>query len=300
MQHSRSTSHKPQGQITRGKTARNRLRRVDTFLLRYDAGLLRRKDGLYARAFFVDLGYGREPITTLESSQRLRRINADLPVLGVEIDAERVTVAQPYADKQTFFRLGGFNLPLKHWPDGTPETVRLIRAFNVLRQYDEGAVAEAHARLMEQLLPGGLLIEGTSDPFGRIWVANLLRKAADKRNVWDVEALIFSTNFRTAFDVSQFQAILPKNYIHRMLPGEAIYDFFAAWKQSSQETSAMQVWGLRQWFAASAQQLALKGYQINTRRKWLNKGWLIWKRPIEHGFIENKPTHQRAGSGSLS
>ena len=278
--HPKSTLPKPQGQPTRGKTTRNRLRRVDNFLLGYDASLLRRKDGPYARAFFVDLGYGAKPITTLESAQRFRRINPDLPVLGIEIDAERVAAAQSYADKQTFFRLGGFNLPLQSWPDGTAERVRLIRAFNVLRQYDESAVEGAYACLARYLLPGGLLIEGTSDPFGRIWVANLLRKKADERGGgWQVEGLVFSTNFRMGFDPSDFQAVLPKNYIHRVVPGEPIYDFFQAWKQATLETTHMQVWGLRQWFVASAQQLAARGYQINTLRKWLSKGWLIWKRP---------------------
>ncbi len=88
--------------------------------------------GLYDRALFVDVGYGAEPFTTLESAARLRTVNPVLPVLGVEIDGERVAAALPYADAHTHFRLGGFNLPLQ--PD---EHVRLIRAFNVLRQYEE-------------------------------------------------------------------------------------------------------------------------------------------------------------------
>jgi len=55
-----------------------------------------------------------------------------LKILGVEIDKERVDAALLYADDKLSFRLGGFNLPLKE-----SETVRLIRAFNVLRQYEE-------------------------------------------------------------------------------------------------------------------------------------------------------------------
>lgn len=269
---------KPEGQTTRGKTARNRLRRVDNFLLKYDPGLLSRIDGPYARAFYVDLGFGAEPVTTLESAARLRRLNPNLPVLGVEIDPERVAHAQPYADALTFFRLGGFNLPLQKWPDGQPETVRLMRAFNVLRQYEESAVAQAYERLAHYVLPGGLLIEGTSDPFGRIWAANVLRRpAAEAAGMpWQAEALVFSASFRTGFDPGQFQTVLPKNYIHRMVPGEAIYDFFGAWKAAAQETQAYKVWGLRQWFSVCAQNLAERGYKINLRRKWLWRGWLIW------------------------
>ncbi|MGC9333879.1 MAG: hypothetical protein ACP5JJ_07020, partial [Anaerolineae bacterium] len=66
---------RPEGQPTRGKTARNRLRGLDRFLQGYDPDLLMRRDGLFARAFYVDLGYGDEPITTLESADRLRKLN---------------------------------------------------------------------------------------------------------------------------------------------------------------------------------------------------------------------------------
>lgn len=276
--HPQAIPRKPQGQPTRGKTARNRLRRVDNFLLIYDSALLRRKDGPYGRAFFVDLGYGAQPITTLESAARFRRINPALPILGIEIDPERVAAGLPYTDERTFFRLGGFNLPLRAWPNGEKESVRLIRAFNVLRQYDESDVAEAYARLARYVLPSGLLIEGTSDPFGRIWVANLLRKEESEHGAgWRKEALVFSTNFKIGFDPAQFQAVLPKSYIHRMVPTEPIYDFLQAWQQARLETSSMQVWGTRQWFVGSAQLLATRGYRINTHRKWLSRGWLIWQ-----------------------
>jgi hypothetical protein len=268
--------YKPEGQTTRGKTACNRLRRVDNFLLRYEPELLQRHSGDYTRAFFVDLGYGANPTTTLESAERLRRLNPHLPVLGVEIETERVSIAKPYEDHHTFFRLGGFNLPLRHWNNGRPERVRLIRAFNVLRQYDEDAVADAYSTLAPYVLPGGLMIEGTSDPFGRIWVANLARKADDPYS-WDMEALVFSTNFRLPFDPKDFQTILPKNYIHRVVPGERIYDFCQDWKHAAHETRAMHVWGQRQWFTSAAHHLAQRGYRINLHRKWLSKGWLIWK-----------------------
>src|SRR5512138_988831 len=164
-------SKKPEGQPTRGKTASNRLRRVDNFLLLYEPSLITRTDDLFAQALFVDLGYGFDPRTTLESAARFRRLNPDLPILGVEIEKERVDAALPYADEKTFFRLGGFNLPLKEG-----EQVRLIRAFNVLRQYEEKDFAPAYERLAQYMLPGGLMIEGTSTPYGQIWSANLARR----------------------------------------------------------------------------------------------------------------------------
>ncbi|PID59072.1 methylase [candidate division KSB3 bacterium] len=271
-----SKRYKPDGQATRGKTACNRLRRVDTFLMRYDPGLITRQRGAYRSALFVDLGYGANPMTTLESAERLRRLNPNLAVLGVEIEAARVAAAKPYENHQTFFRLGGFNLPLETGADGRPERVRLLRVFNVLRQYQEETVAHAYEMLAPYVLPGGLLIEGTSDPFGRIWVANLARRAVDA-DVWTMEALVFSTNFRIPFEPRDFQTILPKNYIHRVVPGEAIYDFFQSWKHAARETRSIHAWGQRQWFSAAARHLVKRGYHINLRRKWLTRGWLIWK-----------------------
>ena len=262
-------SKKPVGQPTRGKTASNRLRRVDNFILLYEPALLTRTDGLFAGSMFVDLGYGFDARTTLESASRFRRVNPDLRILGVEIDKERVEAALPFADERTFFRLGGFNLPLK---DG--EHVRLIRAFNVLRQYEEKDFAPAYETLSQYILPGGLMIEGTSTPYGQLWSANLVRKLESGK--WKMESLVFSTNFRLGFEPEEFQTILPKNLIHRVVKGEPIHDFFEAWKHSAAETSAAKSYGARQWFIAAAERLAERGFEVATQRKWLTRGFLIW------------------------
>ena len=260
---------KPEGLPTRGKTASNRLRRVDNFILLYEPSLLTRTDGRFADALFVDLGYGFDARTTLESAARFRKLNSGLRILGVEIEQERVQAALPFADEKTFFRLGGFNLPLKEG-----EHVRLMRVFNVLRQYEEKDFIPAYARLAEYVLPGGLMIEGTSNPYGSIWAANLARKV--ENGGWRMEALVFSTNFRQGFDVQEFQTILPKNLIHRMVKGEQIFDFFEAWKAAADETSAMKIYGARQWFTATAGRMAARGLAIATQRKWLARGYLIW------------------------
>jgi hypothetical protein len=285
MPHSR-ISKKPLGQPTRGKTASNRLRRVDNFILLYEPSLLTRTDGLFPDSMFVDLGYGFDARTTLESAARFRRLNPNLRILGVEIEKDRVDAALPYADDRTFFRLGGFNLPLKQG-----ESVRLIRAFNVLRQYEEKDFAPAYERLAQYVLPGGLMIEGTSNPFGSIWCANVVRRNMESgsllpkkqeqvpalHTLWRFEALVFSTNFRLGFDVEEFQTILPKNLIHHVLKGEPIYDFFETWKQSAAETAGMKTYGAKQWFVAAGERLAERGYAIESQRKWLTKGYLIWK-----------------------
>lgn len=255
------------GQPTRGKTAANRLRRVDNFILLYEPSLLTRTDGKFGNSLFVDLGYGFDPRTTLESASRFRKINPRLPILGVEIDRERVEAALPHADEQTFFRLGGFNLPLR-----PGEAVRLIRAFNVLRQYEEHEVVPAYEKLGADVIPGGLMIEGTSNPFGSIWAANLMRRTD---HTWEHEALVFSTNFRMGFDVEEFQTILPKNLIHRVTPGGEVFGFFEAWKHSAAATSHAKTYGSRQWWVACAEALAAKGYKIDLHRKFLSKGYLI-------------------------
>ncbi len=105
---------KPVGLPTRGKTASNRLRRVDNFILLYEPALLTRTPAgdQFQKALFVDLGYGFDARTTLESAARFRRFNPTLPMLGVEIDKERVEASLPHADSITHFRVGGFNLPL--------------------------------------------------------------------------------------------------------------------------------------------------------------------------------------------
>ena len=264
-------SKKPVGLPTRGKTASNRLRRVDNFILLYEPSLLTRTDSLFAHSMFVDLGYGFDARTTLESAARFRRVNPDLKILGVEIEKDRVEAARPYENEKTFFRLGGFNLPLKE-----REHVRLIRAFNVLRQYEEKDFAPAYERLAQYVLPGGLMIEGTSNPFGSIWCANVVRRMDERP--WAMEALVFSTNFRTGFNPTDFQAVLPKNYIHHVVPGEPIYEFFDAWKGAAAQSSAMKIYGPKQWFVGTAELLAQRGYKINLQKKFLSKGWLIWEK----------------------
>ena len=62
------------------------------------------------------------------------------------------------------FRVGGFELNGLH--------PILVRAFNVLRQYPEEAVASAWQTMQARLAPGGLILDGTCDELGRLgcWV----------------------------------------------------------------------------------------------------------------------------------
>ena len=262
----------PLDQPTRGKTARNRLRRVDIFISRHDPELIKRKVAGERLALYVDLGFGAEPSTTLESAGRLQQLNPDLVTLGVEIDPERVQAALPHQTAQILFRQGGFEIPLREG-----ETIRLIRAFNVLRQYPVEKFLPAVERLVEQLIPGGLLIEGTSDPFGRVWCANLIRPAGHDSIRY--EAIAFSTSFRYGFDPAHLQPVLPKNLIHQMGSPTEIQAFFEAWKDAALKTISFNQYGLRQWFVEAAQLLAESGYKLDLRKKMLKSGFLTWNHP---------------------
>lgn len=268
----------PQGQMTRGKTARNRLRRSDIFMLLTEGPLIRMQDKPGKPSFYVDLGYGFEPFTTLETAERLRVLNPRLPVLGVEIDPERVKAAEPYADDLTFFRLGGFNLPLQ-----PGEQVRLIRAFNVLRQYEESEWAGPIEQLGQQLIPGGMLLEGTSNPFGSVWTANIIRRSQTPPYPVLREGYLFSTNFHMGFEPDLFQPVLTKNYIHRMIPGEQIYEFMERWKTACRNQAPMRTYGLRALFCAAAKELSIAGYAVDLRPQLLRRGFLLVK-GLERGL----------------
>ena len=258
---------KPQGAITRGKTAQNRLRQTDHFLMIYDPALLRQS----GPSIFVDLGYGFGPVTTIETADRFHRLNPELRILGVEIDPERVAAAMPFQTSLVSFRLGGFNIPVQ-----AGEKVRGIRAFNVLRQYNEDDVAQAWEAMGHNVIEGGLLLEGTSNPVGNIWVSNVLRL---RGGVWKQEALVFyrglSNLALNGFDPADFQPVLPKNLIHRMVPGEWVNTFFEDWKKTAQETAHQKAWGAKRWFGSSVEALAQRGYPIMLQKKYLNRGFMV-------------------------
>nr|WP_211231132.1 class I SAM-dependent methyltransferase [Streptomyces sulphureus] len=211
---------RPVGSVTRGTTNPNRLRRMDRWIAVSLASAFRRSG---PPPIAVDLGYGAAPWTAVELLGRLRAVRRDVQVYGVEIDPGRVTDALPFAREGLGFHLGGFEVPLP-----VPEGRRplLIRAANVLRQYDEEEVAAVWARLCGRLAPDGLLVEGTCDEIGRrhVWVA-LGREGP--------RTVTFATRLGSLGAPSDLAERLPKALIHRNLPGEPVHrflrDFDRAW-----------------------------------------------------------------------
>ena len=74
----------PVGNITRGTTNPNRLRRVDRWISTLPV-LRHTKDPLV-----VDLGFGASAVTTVELRERLLHVRPDVEVVGLEIDPARV------------------------------------------------------------------------------------------------------------------------------------------------------------------------------------------------------------------
>lgn len=260
---------KPFGQPTRGFTAPNRLRLVDTFVLVALREHLRSMPGL-----FVDLGYGALPLTTVESFERFRRLNPAIRALGVEIDPQRVADAEPFARAGLDFRRGGFNLPLE-----AGEPVSLVRAFNVLRQYEEHEVEAALDTLARSMTPGAWLIEGTSDPPGRhvcFWAwrrseEKPLPGRAAKAPLLERRWLVFGARLHTGFSPRELQPFLPKELIHHAEPGGTVDSFFAKWDRAWLANAALAP--RRQWSAA-ARQLAAVTPGVDARALLTARGLL--------------------------
>lgn len=262
---------RPSGQPTRGKTALNRLRQVDVFVALGLSGVL-----TGGAPLAVDVGYGAQPWTTLEMAQRWRRTNPELRVIGLEIDPERVAAALPHADPpRTTFARGGFNLAAALGS----EKARVVRCYNVLRQYDESDVDDALSQMGAVLEPGGVIVEGTSNPTGGMVAFDVWRKpvtgATSHAHGLEHVALVFGTNFRAPLGPADFQTILPKRLIHRMLD-EKPARFFADWRLASTAALEHRHNGRRRQWATAASALRERfGHPIDPRRRLAERGFLV-------------------------
>lgn len=255
---------RPIGQPTRGKTALNRLRQVDVYIALTRSAYL---TGL--SPLVVDVGYGAQAWTAIEMWERWLSFNPNLRLLGLEIDPERVAAAQPYSQPNVLdFRLGGFNLA----DVLGGEKATIIRAYNVLRQYDEEAVTDALYKMAQGLTIGGILIEGTSTPSGNIVAFDVYEKMTN--GALTHRELVFGTNFRQLVTPLQFQAILPKRLIHHM-QDEGPAAFFEAWQHSLRLAKSMGQTGQRQQWQLAAHFLHQRfGYPIDVRRRILRRGYM--------------------------
>lgn len=257
---------RPIGAVTRGTTNQNRLRRQDRWLTGPQAWRLRRADS----PVVVDLGYGASPITALELHTRLRQVRPDVRTVGIEIEPDRVRlgtelVARERIDGLTF-RRGGFEIPLE---SGTRATI--VRAANVLRQYDEADVPAAWERIVERLTPDGLLLDGTCDEIGRLstWVA-----------VTHDGPISLTLSYRLGglSDPMDVAPRLVKSLIHRNVPGERIHTYLDAFSHAWQVNAPLAPHGARQRFIASVAALQDQGWPLldNIHRWRLGEVTVAW------------------------
>ncbi len=200
----------------------------------------------------VDLGYGARPVTTLELATRLRSVRHDIRVIGLEIDPERVAAARAVGDPAVEFALGGFEL--------AGRKPVLVRAFNVLRQYREEAVADAWNTMRSNLDPHGLIIDGTCDELGRrgSWV--LLDHAGPV-------SLTLACDPRTIARPSDLAERLPKILIHHNVPGQPINALLTAADRAWAVAAGQSVFGARTRWRAMLTLLTADGIPVQPQRR---------------------------------
>ncbi|WP_309104255.1 class I SAM-dependent methyltransferase [Microbacterium sp.] len=254
----------PLGRPTRGTTGTNRLRRSDRWIAASRA--FRRA----ADPLVVDLGFGASGVTAFELAARLQKVRSDTEVIGLEIDPVRVATARaqlsevgagrtpfPQSLRVSFAR-GGFEVPLPG--DRRPA---VIRAMNVLRQYDETDVTEAWRAMASRLAPDGLLVEGTCDEIGRI--------AAWVDVTPDARPARFTMSLRlTALERPSIVAErLPKALIHRNVPGERINALLTDFDREWERSAALTTFGPTQRFIAAVSGLREQGWPVLAgRTRW--------------------------------
>ena len=236
------------GEPTRGTTAPNRLRRVDRWLLHALGPRLAQTPN----PLVVDLGFGSSPITTIELTARLLAKFPDARVLGLEIDPARVAAAAPAASPPglTFAR-GGFELA------GTSPVV--VRAMNVLRQYDERAVRSAWAQLCAT---GASVIDGTCDEIGRRGCWLLIEAGVPV-------SLTLSAHLADLQHPSDLAERLPKALIAHNVAGEPVHALLNALDAQWAAAAPLSPFGARQRWAAAVAGLRATDWPVQgNRTRW--------------------------------
>jgi hypothetical protein len=237
-------NQRPQGLITRGTTNPNRLRRMDNWIAaRFGRALAGAADPLV-----IDLGFGASPITVIELRRRLMAVRPDVRVLGLEIDPARVAAATPYADPPgLLFGRGGFELAGEH--------PVIVRAANVLRQYDLAAVQPAWDKVTSS---GAVLIDGTCDEVGRLACWLQVTAAGPV-------SLTLSARLSTLVRPATLAERLPKALIHRNTPGEPIHALLAALDDAWRVHAGLGTFGARQRWRAACADVRAAGFPVLDR-----------------------------------
>ena len=204
----------------------------------------------------VDLGYGASPITAIELQDRLSKVNPSVQVVGIEIEKDRVARGKEVERPGLSFILGGFETPL---PEGF-ENADVIRAFYVLRQYDERDVPAAWKLMTSRLSKHGVLVEGTCDEIGRLstWIT---------LTVEGPKLFTISLHLGSLEQPSKVAERLPKALIHHNVPGERIHEFLTALDRAWATHAPLSTFGAVQRWLAVCEELSADGWPIVVNRK---------------------------------
>jgi len=207
----------------------------------------------------VDLGYGATPVTTQEMFYRFRKhVRPDVEVVGIEIDPIRVKEAAAMVEPGLDFGYGGFEVPLHN-----SRQPIAIRAFNVLRQYEETEVSKSWQLMTNRLAPDGFLVEGTCDEIGRrsSWVSLRSQQSIP-------ETFTISLHVGSLEKPSDIAPRLPKSLIHRNIPGERIHDFLQEFDKAWLGNSALISFGARQRWVATIESLKSSYPIMDSKVRW--------------------------------
>jgi hypothetical protein len=221
------------------------LRRVDRHLVEVHRSLLSTAED----PLVIDLGYGATPITAVELHARVRAVRADARIVGIEIDQSRVDAAAGAVTDGLSFVRGGFELA------GLRPLV--VRALNVLRQYDEPAAAAAWLTMLDGLQGNGILLEGTCDELGRraAWVT--LSKAGP-------QTLTLACAVDHLDRPSSLAERLPKALIHHNVRGTRVHALLTELDRAWDAAAPLGTFGNRQRWAAMCD--GLRWEQVGRRR----------------------------------
>jgi hypothetical protein len=147
----------------------------------------------------------------------------------------------------------------------------VVRALNVLRQYDEARVAPAWATVTAALAPGGVLIDGTCDELGRLCAWLTIDHNGPR-------FLTLAARLSTLERPAMFAERLPKSLIHHNVPGEPVHALLAALDHAWVAAAALTPFGARARFAHAVAATRAQGWPIRREpRRWrLGELTLAW------------------------
>lgn len=205
---------------TKTRTSPQRLSWLDLYLCRVFAAEL-------TGAWLVDVGFGQDPVTTVEWAESTRSFGTR--VIGVEQDPRLVAHAQQTkalvgsagADHIAFctgdFQLEGL-VPR--------DSVAVVRVANVLRAYAPAEVHRARAQLAGALRHAGILLDATTDRRGDVGAALVLRRDGP---ALVRERMVFSTTGARGASPRMFRDVLPRDLRRCAGPHTPIGQFLEGW-----------------------------------------------------------------------